>query len=375
MSKNTTADNARLRQLDEIIFKIRSKLDYQKFLTPKNFSSENQKFSECYSKGKVYNPQYRYEKFSIDPNCKAVIESVIQELTDYKHQAMGLILYNSALSLKKEIELYHSIGDGITFSQLSEEVYGRPHDLLFEKAKDIISNTVAVKNDDELYTAEELSNVLENRLKRYGYNWQIQISESMAARVSVEPEQKKVYIKKGSMFSENDMVRLQVHEIDTHILRCENGAKRGYTVFSSGTYGSLIHEEGLALYNEWKNDVCDPTILKLYAARFLTCCYIDRSFYDLFDMLTGYGCPSRQAMYVVSRIKRGISDTSKPGGFNKDYVYFQGFYEIKDFLEKAEGRYPDLYYGSISLNDLELLQSSIEKEKISGNITLPIPIK
>ena len=62
-------------------------------------------------------------------------------------------------------------------------------------------------------------------------------------------------IKKGVFFTANDVIRLQVHEIDTHILRCENGQKHGYKILSSGTSGSLIHEEGLALYNEWKNGV------------------------------------------------------------------------------------------------------------------------
>ena len=359
----------KLKEIDEKLFLIKTKLDYQKYLTPINFSSENSKFLDCYNFGIIYNPQYKYSKISIDENVYETLDECIKYTQKYNF-GIGYLLFRYALNLKQEVEMYKKIGDDVCFSDCCQKVFGTSDVNLKQKALDIMKNSSEVCHDN-LYTAECLCERIQQRLRLYGFDWEFILSSNMASRISVEPEQKKIYINKEKMFSEEDIKRLQIHEIDTHVLRVENGMKRGFYILSSGTAGSLSHEEGLAIYNEEKMKVQDESVLKLYAARFLVCCNIDKSFYQNFDMLVNLGCDKEMAMYVVSRIKRGLSDSSTSGGFIKDYVYFQGYNEVKEFIQKKPEMYSCLYYGSISIQDIEFLQPEIELILSKGGIELP----
>ena len=362
-----------LKQIDARLFQIRSELNYQQYLTPSNFTLENERFLHYYNRNIVYQPQYRYTKFVLKDGIYRELEECLLHLRKYHcEKGMGNVLLQAALSLKKEIMMYDSIGCDERFTSLSNEIYGLPNQAYLPLAKEILDNTHSENGKQDVrYDAEYLANCIAKRLKTYGLCWNIVCSDKMASRISVEPDERCVYINKNARFTLNDTVRLLVHEIDTHVLRCENGQNNGYHILASGTPGSLIHEEGLALYNEWKNNVQDPLTLRLYAARFITCCNMGQGFYELFDSLVKCGCNTEQAMYVVSRIKRGLSDTAKPGGFIKDYVYFQGFFEIKTFIEQHAEYYPHLYYGSISIQDLDLLKNEIDVVLVNGMMLLP----
>lgn len=359
-----------LKEIDALLFATRAKLDYQKYMTPINYAEENEKFLRLYGEGVVYNPQYEYEKFSPQKDDLDAVRLCVEE-TAAAEGGIALLLNRSAESLLKEMELYSLIGDNEAFTPLSNSIFGRPSETLREEALGILTKK-AEEDCETKFPALMLASFLKERIAEYGFSWDIQLSPKMASRVSVEPEQKTVYINAAKTFTERDITRLAVHEIDTHVLRCENGERQGYHLLSSGTVGSLIHEEGLAIFSEWKNGVQDRFAEKLYAARYLTCLDIDLPFYELFDRLIWLGVDKEQALYVVARIKRGLSDTSLPGGFIKDYVYFGGFYEVRDFLARHPEKTPYLYYGSVALGDLEVLDADIKAALDNGSIILPI---
>ncbi len=356
--------------VDQTIKRIREKLDYQVYLTPLNFKEENNKFLDSYQSGKIYNPQYRYMSFKNSGESDNLDHIISYLKTD--ESSISEILLESVNSLSKEIVMYQTIGNNINFTESTICVYGRPNCDLLPVAIKELQNNLAVDSKENEIGATSLADVIKRRLSVYGFSWNVELLDNMASRVSVEPENRSVYINKYKNFTPNDIKRLIVHEIDTHVLRSENGRRVGFEVLASGTAGSLIHEEGLALYNEWLNNVQDVVTMRLYAARFIACCNIHLSFYDLFKMLISYGCSLEQAMYVVSRIKRGISDTSLPGGFIKDYVYYQGFYDIKVFLAHHPEAYEELYYGSISTKDIDVLKNDICDRRLRQAIILPI---
>ena len=359
-----------VHEIDHAIKSIRETLDYQVYLTPVNFQEENEKFLEYYKAGKVYNPQYRYKTFLQSDNDE-IISQITRELQDSK-SGMEKVLSESVTSLSNEIIMYRSIGDNSAFTENAVRVHGKPDCDLLQSALSVLLDQSTVGSDANEVTAETLAAAIKERLDAYGFSWNVVLLDNMASRISVEPDQHTVYINRNKKFTLKDKTRLLVHEIDTHVLRSENGSRRGFEVLSGGTAGSLIHEEGLALYNEWANGVQDNATIRLYAARFIACCKIHLSFYELFDMLVNYGCSTEQTMYVVSRIKRGISDTSLPGGFIKDYVYYQGFQEVKEFLLCHPEMYEKMYYGSISIGDIEVLKNEIDNELIHQGILLPI---
>ena len=358
-------------EVDAALARIRQGLDYQKYLTPRNYNEENDLFLERYRRGERYNPQYTYNRFDPSATLDAARVVPVDELDDSPKARVLRTAYDGLLD---EIEMYARLGDNDRFTDLSVRVHGTPAERYRGHALDVLSSADAEGDtaDARSHTPEELRQTVLARLGQYGFDWTVQILPNMAARVSVEPDDHAVYINQEASFTQSDVRRLQVHEIDTHVLRAENGHARGLELFSAGTWRSMIHEEGLALYNESSHGVSSVFSSRLYAARFLTCLDIDAPFYDLFDRLRQLGCDEYLAIYVVARIKRGISDTSLPGGFIKDYVYFQGQLEVAEALERDPSLYRSMYYGAISLSDVDVLRPEIERSEQAGEILLPL---
>jgi len=56
---------------------------------------------------------------------------------------------------------------------------------------------------------------------------------------------------------------------------------------------------------------------------------------------------------VTIRQKRGLTDTSHPGGYSKDLVYFAGMIEVWRWLKERNFNPSDLYFGKISFKDVQ----------------------
>lgn len=356
---------------DRLISEIRMKLDYQRYMTPRNFHEENERFLIAYQAGEIYNPQYGYE--SLSKEVVEELEGLLEELQAISlgHDGMSQLLEKERTTVAYEVKMYQAIGTP-AFTKLAKQVFGSPDPALYEKALKAAAPGEAAPDRQKTLTADQLKEALAKRVKEYGFDWHIEVRQNMTSKVSVEPERREVLINGKKTFSENDLVRLCAHEVDTHVLRTENGAKRDLGLFVSGTAGSLIHEEGLALYNEAKQKVMDLEMLRLYAGRFISCLFLEESsFYESFDRLVKMNFSLDQAMYIVARVKRGIADTGLGGGFVKDYVYFQGYYEVANAIEKQPDLYEQMYYGGISLENLDILQDEIQRERKQGRVTVP----
>ena len=79
------------------------------------------------------------------------------------------------------------------------------------------------------------------------------------------------------------------------------------------------------------------------------------SFVETFEKILSYGIPIDQALRIALKVKRGMGDTSKPGAFTKDIIYYKGFKEIVDFVENG-GKIKDLYIGKLNLRDLDTVK-------------------
>jgi hypothetical protein len=51
-------------------------------------------------------------------------------------------------------------------------------------------------------------------------------------------------------------------------------------------------------------------------------------------------------------MKRGLYDTSEPGGFTKSIVYLEGMTEVWQYLKKSNFDVEGLYYGKIAAEDV-----------------------
>ncbi len=157
-----------------------------------------------------------------------------------------------------------------------------------------------------------------------------------------------------------------VHEVGTHVLRSVNGESSGVEPLSNANLTSYLDvEEGLATWNESDMDLLTLGWLQKKAA--LTwAIYIGEklTFRQLYNSLLGV-FPKITSFDITFSVKRGLGDTSYPGIYAKDVVYFRGFRKVKKALEKDKSLYEKLYAGKIDIDQCEWVDDGlIPKPKI-----------
>jgi hypothetical protein len=158
-----------------------------------------------------------------------------------------------------------------------------------------------------------------------------------------------------------------VHEIGTHILRAENGKRQPFQMFVHGFPDYLSTEEGLAVINEERFGLLSNYMIKQYAARTIAAKMSQtKSFREVYDYLVNFLGPG-EVFKIVLRAKRGIEDTSKPGGYPKDFVYLKGYLALRELIDKrkcADGSDDEafvdslvtsLYHGKIGIEHIDCL--------------------
>jgi hypothetical protein len=77
------------------------------------------------------------------------------------------------------------------------------------------------------------------------------------------------------------------------------------------------------------------------------------SFVDLFDDIKKYIDDKHSRWKYVMRVKRGVMDTTEPGGLYKDQVYLEGAVTI--LKERKTLDFHGMCCGKISLEDMKRL--------------------
>ena len=326
-------------------------------ITPKNLNEENNKFLKYYEVGKRYNPQYNYSKVDILEIRK--YESVFNDA--YNKKTNSKIIQDVLFELLNSIKLIKIIGQP-KVTIYSKEIFGCPDKTIIRKAQDIIDQSNRIIANKKIYTVDYLASIFERRLKKYGFDWSITITPNLSSSIAVDFENYNILLNRNDSFSLQDIKRFQVHEIDTHVLRAENGRRQPNRLFKIGFPNFIETEEGFATYNEKRYGLLDNNTLKIYAGRVLGVNYaLDHDFYSTFVYLNQFFDKS-ESLKIVSRVKRGISDTSKKGAFTKDYVYLNGYNDITNNLDSLSISL--LYSGLVSYKYLDYIREQIDFSRI-----------
>ena len=329
-----------LKDADEKLNNIGRRISFFA-VNPKNESRERKKFFSQ----RDYEPQFTYESYRTN------IDSMIKKLEDIRtdRTLMGNIFKSKKEEhISRFLMLKHRGTE--EFTGFSAKVYGKPNKLLAKKAKKLLYS--GEEKTRERLDPKEVIEILKSALSVYGFNWEVR-QKLMTAQAAVSQSKKQVLIKKGKKFSNDFIKRLITHEIGTHVLRYENGLMQPYMIFASGLPGYFETEEGLAVVNEEKAGVLSRRILKVYAARAIGVQMAsDSTFREVYDYMRRFFTKD-DAWKIAVRVKRGLSDTSQPGGLTKDHLYLNGYYKVKNYLKK--GSITKLYYGKVGLNQVRLL--------------------
>lgn len=339
-------------KLDKTFFELNKELDFTNFTTPINDTAEKINFFKNYKSKVEYNPQYKYKYQKIDfDSLKQKIEKIKSKERIYQELKINFL---------KKIEF---------FSKLKNDenpgfLYGKPDEEINQKAQVLISKKKGSKQTRNI-SGKITKTIFQDYLKGFQLsNWKVSIRSRMSANIFVSPSEKKIYLKNRN-FSFRDIRTLLSHEIETHVFRSANGYQQKYKVLGSvGTPSYLETEEGLATLMEDLNYNHNYVRFKFICARNIAAFEsLNQSFYNVFKILKEkYNLSMNNSYLITKRIKRGLKDTSQPGGFIKDHLYFQGREKVIDYVNEGNDL-KDLYGGKYGISDLKYLKKSLKEPK------------
>ncbi|MEK7673332.1 MAG: tyrosine/phenylalanine carboxypeptidase domain-containing protein [Patescibacteria group bacterium] len=332
--------------IDQQLLNIDGRIKLLYHLRPLNLESEKQKFFQ----NPDYNPTFEYPQLKFDP------VELVYELNKIKiddDSALGKIFQDKKEEISNKIKLLENI-DEEEFSNISTKLYGKPTDQDIQICLSSLSETNVFDTENDLpISTNEAKTIFESVFKKYGLEkWQIKIKENLVSNC-VAGKNHSLFLKENAKFSKSYIEALIVHEIETHIITAENGKKQPYEIFNRGLANYLETQEGMAVYNVetilnkpfLKNSKAIIHVIAIREA-------LTKSFSEVYKILKTLNISNETAFRSTVKAKRGFYDSSKPGAFTKDYLYFKGYYDVKKFMENG-GDLKDLYIGKFNLSDLE----------------------
>ncbi len=335
-------------EVDQKLIKIDEKLKLLFHLRPINLNEQKEEFFKNFKK----NPEFEYAELKFDTyNLRKELEQIYTD-----DSSLGLLFEKKKQEIYKKINLLDFRGYSDEFTETSIELYGKPSKELVNEATDLL-----LKSESEYIPPkgtinhEEVKKTMDKVFKDYGLlNWEAKIKESMVSDV-IAGKNNRLFIRRGATFTESRIKNLIIHEIETHILTAENGKSQPYELFNRGLANYLESQEGLAIYNilDQKKDEAKNLYLSLSLVIAVDMA-INHSFVEIFEKMLGFKIPPERAWRTAVKVKRGLENTRDPGAFTKDFLYYKGYKQIKEFIATG-GSMKDLYRGKFNASDMDLV--------------------
>jgi len=342
-------------EVDYKINQIAQSIKLVEKLKPINLTQELEKVHNDIS----YNPQFLYSSHE---------EMIYQKQSDLlsilcDDTPLGQIYEDKKAELFNILNIIQNIGNPELKFFYSKYIQAPTYNE-FKYAKKLY----ALKSKDRTQKLDtpEILEEIQNTLNQYKLkDWKIQMKKSMIGNFSVN-KSNKIFVKQGARLSKLRLQKIIAHEILTHVLTTQNGKKQPYLIFQDGMANYLETQEGMAIYNEYELLGINT---RYYAASNLMSSYIglEHGFAEAVSILIELGFPKKSAIRHVLKTKRGLADTSKPGGITKQSIYTRGALKIEKFI-KDGGNMVDLYIGKIDVDKIDQIR---KMNFINRNIILP----
>jgi hypothetical protein len=344
-----------IRNIDNYYSFLRKKIPL-KYPKPTNLETEKQKFFDAIAKNQEYNPQFEFEKKKIDFKTIECLR-YLQDTLSKGYDNLGIKkLYKEEIANRINIVRYHQLWGEPQSTHYVILSKGKPTYSLYLKAKKFRENYAREKVRYKMIPKEHVANELQKYIFDLTQENVTVEYTPMTSQINIEPKRKRININPFEEFTTLDVARLKPHEIGVHYLRNFNARKSGIKLFENGTANYIATEEGLAVYTEELKGVLSKAQMFVYAGRVIaTYLALKKSFHEIFKELQSYGFSDKTAFQITQRAKRNLSDTSQPGGFTKDYVYFDGYHKVKEFAKHGDIR--ELMCGKIKIEDLDTVRA------------------
>jgi hypothetical protein len=254
--------------------------------------------------------------------------------------------------------------------------YGTVQEDMLDKAKIILKKTFNKYSETELYNLKgkvlkknEVVSKISNYMKNHNIlnKYEIKTSNTLSARTMMTPNE--IILRTPISYREEGLMGMLHHELGTHALRGINYENQPwYKKKDEYDFSQYLRtEEGLASLHS----LFAHTYISLFipATRYLASSIAQKSsFVETWNQLKPYVDNKERLWTLVFRQKRGLEDTSLPGGFTKDIVYFEGTVEVYNWLVENNFDIAPLYFGKMSYKDVK------KSQKFNPNFKPQLPL-
>ena len=240
----------------------------------------------------------------------------------------------------------------------SLQLYGGVSDTLVHAAENLLETIPPQAPSTQTVTAGSFADAAREEFDRYR-----SVYPEFPVRVEVRDDISELMVSFGrllipesAIFRADRVEPLLHHEVGTHVVTYQNGARQPLTLLTIGLPGYDETQEGLAVLAEYLVGGLDPRRLRVLAARVVA---VDKmlngaDFLDIFESLRAdHRIPTKTAWSITIRVVIG-------GGSVKDAIYLRGISRILDAL--AEGSSLDaLLVGKLALDHIPLIQDLLDR--------------
>jgi len=178
-------------------------------------------------------------------------------------------------------------------------------------------------------------------------------SESLVTRCRVSGM--KIYFQLPIRYSKTRFRDLYRHELETHTLRRLNHHLQGWEQEICPEAELRLTEEGLAgLHTHLKRP--DKLFRKSYLTYIAAYDAQHGSFSSVYHTMRKLNVGEATAWNIALRTKRGLLDTSQPGGLTKDISYLEGAVQVWQWMMDPSNNPKDLYVGRVGINQVKQFQ-------------------
>lgn len=361
----------RWKEIDREFWQWQRELDLPRYIDPINAAECREEFERSLRTPNATSPVFRYRQPEFDPRqeisrCREFQDRIsrsipLRTLAESYTKVLGQV--QSLLQIIRERAADRPVAEALT------QIHGCPPPSLLDRAKEILLTPVHSHEQQRTLSCTDLAAEFEKSIEDLGLDWTIRIEPHMSANMATDALKREIKIRKGANFSKEEAARLKAHEIGVHVLRAENGSRQPFRIFEFGFADYLSAEEGLAAYAEEKTGHLSSWRLGVYAARALAShLTTESSFSEVFHAISSY-LPFEEAYAITERVKRGLIDTSQPGGYTKDRCYLGGLQRIENLPHRETISL--LFCGKIGFSELDMVREMEITQQIQPPAALP----
>jgi hypothetical protein len=246
---------------------------------------------------------------------------------------------------------------------LSEDILKRALEIMQRVLKTYDTEEKFLDQEGPNMTRAEVESQISEYLKKEDLHNRVKVvsSSNFIARTSVANLQDHTFqlrLRLPYDYRKETLVPVLSHEVGTHVMRWINEFQQPWYKHRRdyGMKEYLSTEEGLAVLNAM---LFHPAPYFWLPAVYYFAAYNaqTKSFSEVCNLLKPYVANPERRWKIALRVKRGLKDTSEPGGYKKDLVYLNGILEVAEWLRTHNYAAKDLYLGKIHCDDIEKAKS------------------